>query len=57
MSTILALESLYGEVSFLTRHSLDEGRKDLNNLEIEHLIKMTHDVVSKIKKQTKEALA
>ena len=57
MSTILALESLYAEVSFLARHSVDEGRKDLNNLEIEHLIKMTHDVVSKIKQQTKEVLA
>jgi len=53
-STVLALECLYGEVDFVTRHSVDEGREHLNNLEIEHLIKMTDDIVKKIKKQTKE---
>ena len=53
-STILALESLHNEVSFLAKHSVDEGREHLNDLEIEHLIKMTNDVVMKIKKQTKE---
>jgi len=54
LSTILALESLYDEVSFMTRHSADEGREHLDGLEIEHLIKMTNDVVMKIKQQTKE---
>ena len=54
MSTVMAIESLYDEVTFLARHSIDEGRKDLNDLEIEHLIKMTNDVVSKIKQQTRE---
>lgn len=54
MSTILALQSLQNEVSFVARHSIDEGREHLNNLEIEHLIKMTNDVVLKIKKQTEE---
>jgi hypothetical protein len=54
MSTILALESLQKEVSFMAKHSIDEGREDLNNLEVEHLIKMTADVVTKIKEQTKE---
>jgi hypothetical protein len=39
------------EVSFMARHSLDEGREHLNDLEIEHLIKMTNDVVMKIKQQ------
>ena len=52
MSTVLALESLQNEVSFMAQHSIDEGRENLNNLEVEHLIKMTHDVVFKIKQQT-----
>ena len=53
MSTVLALESLQNEVSFMAQHSLNEGRKHLNDLEVEHLIKMTYDVVMKIKNQTK----
>lgn len=52
--TLLALESLQQEASFIAQHSIDEGRENLNNLEIEHLIKMTDDVVMKIKQQTKE---
>ena len=54
MRTVLALQSLQSEVSFVAQHSLDEGREHLNDLEIEHLIKMTNDVVMKIKQQTKE---
>ncbi len=54
MSTVLVLESLQQEVSFMAQHSLDEGREHLNDLEIEHLIKMTNDVVMKIKQQLKE---
>jgi hypothetical protein len=38
----------------MARHSIDEGREHLNDLEVEHLIKMTSDVVSKIKNQTRE---
>ncbi|EIJ66321.1 hypothetical protein BD31_I1498 [Candidatus Nitrosopumilus salaria BD31] len=38
----------------MTRHSFDEGREHLDDLEIEHLIKMTSDVVMKIKRQTQE---
>ncbi len=53
-STVLVLESLHQEVSSMTNHSIDEGREHLNNLEIEHLLKMTNDVVMKIKQQTKE---
>ncbi len=53
-STVLVLESLQQEVSFVAQHSIDEGREQLNDLEIEHLIKMTNDVVKKIKQQTKE---
>jgi len=54
LNNVLALESLCDEVSFVTPHSYDEGREHLNYLEIEHLIKMTADVVLKIKPQTKE---
>jgi len=53
-STVLVLKSLQQEVSFVAQHSIDEGREHLNDLEIEHLIKMTNDVVKKIKQQTKE---
>lgn len=52
MSTVLAVQSLHSEVSFMAQHSFDEGREYLNDLEIEHLIKMTNDVVMKIKRQT-----
>jgi len=63
-STVLALESLYHEVSSMAKHSIDEDLKQtfgpvyqhLNDLEIEHLIKMTNNVVMKIKQQTKEML-
>ena len=54
MSTALALQSLQTEVSFMAQHSIDEGREHLNDLEVEHLIKMTHDVVLKIKQQAGE---
>ncbi len=53
-STVLVLKSLQQEVSFVAQHSIDEGREQLNDLEIEHLIKMTNDVVKKIKQQTME---
>lgn len=54
MTQLLAIESLQHEISFMARHSFDEGRENLNDLEIEHLIKMTNDVVMKIKCHTKE---
>ena len=53
-STVLVLQSLQEEVSFLAQHSIDEGREHLNDLEIEHLIKMTNNVVMKIVQKTKE---
>ena len=55
-SQVLVLESLQREVSFMAQHSFDEGREHLNNLEIEHLLKMTNDVVMKIKQQTREMI-
>jgi hypothetical protein len=53
LSTILALESLQNEVSSMAQHSIHEGREHLNDPEIEYLIKMTNDVVMKIKNQVK----
>ncbi len=53
-STVLSMECLQQEVSLMAQHSFDEGREHLNDLEIEHLLKMTNDVLMKIKKQTKE---
>jgi hypothetical protein len=38
----------------MAQHSVYEGREYLNDLDIEHLIKMTNDVVMKIAQQTKE---
>ena len=52
-SQVLALERLQNEVSFMAKQSIDEGRQHLNDLEVQHLIKMTYDVVMKIKNQTK----
>ncbi len=54
MSTNLALDTLQKEVSSMAKHSIDEGHEHLNNLEIEHLIKMTEDVVMKIKQNARE---
>ena len=66
MTTLLQI--LKEEVGHVARHSFDEGRENLNDLErdnvysmsylndleIEHLIKMTDDVVLKIKRQLVE---
>jgi hypothetical protein len=38
----------------MAKHSIDEGREHLNDLEIEHFIKMTEDVVMKIKQHARE---
>jgi len=42
------------EVQKSVQHSFDEGREHLNDLEIEALLKMTNNVLMKIKQQTKE---
>jgi len=53
-STVLVIKSLQQEVSSMAQHSMDEGREQLNDLEIEHLIKMTNNVLAKIKQQIME---
>lgn len=52
--TVLALERFHQELPSMAKHSFDEGHDYLNDSEIVHLIKMTNDVVAKIKKQTRE---
>ena len=56
-NSVLALDSLNREVSSMAQHSFNEGREHLNDLEIEHLIKMTNDVVMKVKLQVQEQFA
>jgi len=53
-NSVIALESLNHEVSSMAQHSINEGREYLNDLEIQHLIKMTNNVVMKIKTQVLE---
>jgi hypothetical protein len=53
-NSVIALESLNHEVSSMAQHSINEGREYLNDLEIQHLIKMTNNVVMKIKMQILE---
>ena len=50
MKAVLALESLQNEILFIAQKSFNDGRDNLDDLEIEHLIKMSADVVAKIKK-------
>jgi len=50
----LSFKEKDSEVQKRAQHSFDEGREHLNDLEIEHLFKMTHDFLMKIKQQTKE---
>jgi hypothetical protein len=53
-STVLTLYSLEQEVGHVAKNSYDQGREHLNDLEIEHLLKMTKHVVMKIKTQLME---
>ena len=50
MNTVLALESLQKEASFLAQNSINNDRDYLCDLEIEHLVKMTSDILIKMKK-------
>jgi len=52
ISTVIVIKSLQQEISSMAQHSFDDGREQLNDLEIEHLIKMTNNVLAKIKQQT-----
>lgn len=47
----MTLYSLEQEVGYVVKNSHNQGRKYLNDLEIEYLLKMTKHVVVKIKNQ------
>ena len=49
--TIMTLYSLEQEAGYVAKNFHDQGRKHLNYLEIEYLLKMTKHVVMKIKNQ------
>jgi hypothetical protein len=51
----MTLYSLEQEVGYVVKNSHDQGRKHLNDLEIEYLLKMTKHVVMKIKSQVMES--
>jgi len=55
LSIVLTLSSLEDEVGYFTKNSYDQGRENLNDSEIEYLIKMTTHVVMKIKNQLMES--
>jgi hypothetical protein len=53
VKSISLLETLNQELNSIMKDMFDEERKQLTDLEIKHLIKMTDYVVMKIKQQTK----
>ncbi len=52
--TVLALRSLEQEVSNISKSSYDQGYGNLDDSEIDYLLKMTKHVLMKIKKQLME---
>ena len=54
--TNMALYSLEQEIGYVAKNSHDQGRKHLDDLEIEYLLKMTKHVVMKIKNQVMEKI-
>ncbi len=51
-SDYLAMVELTKEIGSIVQNSIDEYRDELNDDEIGHVIKMTSDVITKLKKQT-----
>jgi len=51
-SDYLAMVELTKEISAIVQNSIDERRDELNSEEIDHVISMTRDVITKLKKQT-----
>ena len=52
--TVLALRSLEQEVDNISKSSYDQGHGNLDDSEIDYLLKMTKHVLMKIKKQLTE---
>lgn len=53
-SDYLAISELTKEIGSVVSKCFDECREDLNNDEIEYILKMTTDVTLKIKSPSKE---
>ena len=51
-SDYLAMVELTKEIGSIVQNSIDECRDELSEDEIGHVIKMTSDVITKLKKQT-----
>jgi hypothetical protein len=51
-SDFLAMVELTKEIGFIVQNSINESRDELNPDEIEHVLKMTSDVIIKLKKES-----
>jgi len=51
-SDFLAMVELTKEIGFIVQNSINESRDELNPDEIEHVLKITSDVITKLKKQS-----
>ncbi len=51
-SDYLAIVELTKEIGFIVQNSINESRDELNPDEIEHVLKITSDVITKLKKQS-----
>ena len=53
-SDYLAMAELSNEIGSIVQKSIEEGHKELTPLDIEHILKLTTDVVFKIKSKSTE---
>ena len=51
-SDYLSMVELTKEIGSIVQNSIDECRDELRPDEVDHVIKMTSDVIAKLKKQT-----
>ncbi len=51
-SDYLAMVELIKEIGSIVQNSINESRDELNPDEIEHVLKITSDVITKLKKQS-----
>ncbi|MBT8172824.1 MAG: hypothetical protein HKP26_06180 [Nitrosopumilus sp.] len=50
----LAITELTSEINSIVRRSFDSGNNELSQSEVEHILRITSDVASKIRPQLKE---
>ena len=56
-SDYLAMTELTKEIGSLVQRSVNQGNEELTPSDIEHILKMTSDVTSRIKPKTRELTA